>query len=602
MSSKKLFAFSLIILTLAITISAVSANENITSADDISKKTFTDISKIIEDASENDEIIINETYVSEGNEIKIKKAITIRGENNAVLDGNKTSPILSSTKGLVLKDLTIINSINGGIISSGSLTLINCTIKDNSGVDSIIKSIGKLNISDCVFENNNAKNVIYADSDLEIEHSKFINNPAEKVMLVELKTIVKNCEFTSNRNVLVTSVSGFDLKVCNSKFDKNKNGILIEEMYGDLTVDVCNFTRNTNYAIYTLTNSKISNTNFTENKYAFKSATPRGESYEIPQANTAIFENCLVKSNTAGGIITDNNLVIKNTLFDANHGAIISKNSDSGNTIKISNSRFENNWAEYAGSIKAQGSVVTVTGTTFKNNSKANIIITSVCAKTMEGEKYYNIAKITVNSNTYTRSANLDNELNPIEIAKVTAKKLTTTYLSGAKLQVKVINKLTKQPVKSSKLTLKVYTGKKYKNYEATTDKNGVARFSPSFLSVGSHKVEITSEFGLCKIPKTTTTVKVSKAKTIVKAPKLTAKYKKSKYFKISVKNKATKKASKNLVLKVKIDKKTYKIKTNTKGIAKFNTKILKYGKHKVTITSANANYYVQAKSSITIR
>ena len=106
----------------------------------------------------------------------------------------------------------------------------------------------------------------------------------------------------------------------------------------------------------------------------------------------------------------------------------------------------------------------------------------------------------------------------------------------------------------------------------------------------------------MCKIPKTTTTVKVSKAKTIVKAPKLTAKYKKSKYFKISVKNKATKKVAKNLVLKVKIDKKTYKIKTNTKGIAKFNTKILKYGKHKVTITSANVNYYVQAKSSITIR
>ncbi|MEE0941713.1 right-handed parallel beta-helix repeat-containing protein [Methanobrevibacter sp.] len=428
--------------------------------------------------------------MSEGNEIKIKKPITIRGENNTVLDWNKTSPILSSTKGLVLKDLTIINSFNGGITSSSSLTLINCTFKNSTGVDSIIKTTGKLNIIDCVFENNNAENLIYADSDLEIEHSKFINNPAEKVMLVEFNTIVKNCEFTSNQNVIATSVSGFDLKVCNSKFNKNKNGILIEEMSGELTVDVCNFTKNTNYAIYTLTNSKISNTNFTGNKYAFESATPRAESYEIPPANTAIFENCLVKSNTAGGIITDNNLVIKNTLFDANHGAIISKNSDSGNTIKISNSRFENNWAEYAGSIKAQGSVVTLTGTTFKNNSKANIIITSVCAKTMEGDKYYNIGKITVNSKTYTRSANLDNELKPIEIAKVTAKKLTTTYLSGAKLQIKVINKLTNQPIKSSKLTLKVYTSKKYKNYESATDKNGVARFSPSFLTVESIRLK----------------------------------------------------------------------------------------------------------------
>ena len=108
----------------------------------------------------------------------------------------------------------------------------------------------------------------------------------------------------------------------------------------------------------------------------------------------------------------------------------------------------------------------------------------------MEGEKYYNIAKITVNSKTYTRSANLDNELKPIEIAKVTAKKLTTTYLSGAKLQIKVINKLTNQPIKSSKLTLKVYTSKKYKNYESTTDKNGVARFSPSFLTVESIRLK----------------------------------------------------------------------------------------------------------------
>ena len=108
----------------------------------------------------------------------------------------------------------------------------------------------------------------------------------------------------------------------------------------------------------------------------------------------------------------------------------------------------------------------------------------------MEGDKYYNIGKITVNSKTYTRSANLDNELKPIEIAKVTAKKLTTTYLSGAKLQIKVINKLTNQPIKSSKLTLKVYTGKKYKNYEATTDKTGVARFSPSFLTVESIRLK----------------------------------------------------------------------------------------------------------------
>ena len=82
----------------------------------------------------------------------------------------------------------------------------------------------------------------------------------------------------------------------------------------------------------------------------------------------------------------------------------------------------------------------------------------------------------------------------------------------------------------------------------------------------------------------------------------MTNKYKKSKYFKVTVKNKATKKVVKNTYVKIKIDKKTYKIKTNSKGIAKFNTKKLKIGKHKVTITSANVNYQMSAKSTITIK
>ena len=58
----------------------------------------------------------------------------------------------------------------------------------------------------------------------------------------------------------------------------------------------------------------------------------------------------------------------------------------------------------------------------------------------------------------------------------------------------------------------------------------------------------------------------------------------------------------KNTYIKVKIDKKTHKVKTNSKGIAKINTKKLNYGKHKVTITSANTNYQMSAKSTITIK
>ena len=58
----------------------------------------------------------------------------------------------------------------------------------------------------------------------------------------------------------------------------------------------------------------------------------------------------------------------------------------------------------------------------------------------------------------------------------------------------------------------------------------------------------------------------------------------------------------KKVLLKIKIDKKIYKVKTNSKGIAKVNTKKLKVGKHKVSIASGNVNYAIKGKSVIKIK
>ena len=81
-------------------------------------------------------------------------------------------------------------------------------------------------------------------------------------------------------------------------------------------------------------------------------------------------------------------------------------------------------------------------------------------------------------------------------------------------------------------------------------------------------------------------------------------KYKKSSYFKIklwdrnntllkNVKLKVTVKSGKNV--------KTFNIKTNSKGIAQFNTRGLKVGKYTVNITSAEDNYTVSKTSKIFI-
>ena len=247
------------------------------------------------------------------------------------------------------------------------------------------------------------------------------------------------------------------------------------------------------------------------------------------------------------------------------------------------------------------GAKVTIKNTTLKGNGKASIILTSTIWG-IYGNTYYSIAKLTVNSKKKKKSVNLNDNLKEMEVAKLTTNKVKTSYNSGVTLNIKIINKFTKKPVKECDVTLKVFTGKKYKIYTIRTKNNGIAKFSASGLNVGSHKIEITTDYGECKVKKTTTSATITKSKTIVKAPKVTNKYKKSKNFKVTVKNKATKKAVKNTYVKIKIDKKTYKIKTNSKGIAKFNTKKLKIGKHKVVISSGNSNYIMSAKSTITIK
>ena len=99
---------------------------------------------------------------------------------------------------------------------------------------------------------------------------------------------------------------------------------------------------------------------------------------------------------------------------------------------------------------------------------------------------------------------------------------------------------------------------------------------------------------------------KLKPGKCIIKAPKVTAKHHKSKYFKITVKNKFTKKVMKKFKLKLKIftGKKSvdYIVKTNKKGIAKFNTKKLSRGTHKVLIKSKSKNYSINVKSKIIIK
>lgn len=111
---------------------------------------------------------------------------------------------------------------------------------------------------------------------------------------------------------------------------------------------------------------------------------------------------------------------------------------------------------------------------------------------------------------------------------------------------------------------------------------------APSKLLLASHK------FGsIDKLIKTQTTVTASK---LVKLQN------ESKTFDVTVKDKKTNKVIKNLKLKIKIGKNIYSVKTNSKGVAKFDTSPLNVGNYTATIYSDNIKYYVSAKGTIKIR
>ncbi len=96
---------------------------------------------------------------------------------------------------------------------------------------------------------------------------------------------------------------------------------------------------------------------------------------------------------------------------------------------------------------------------------------------------------------------------------------------------------------------------------------------------------------------------KLVKTPTIVNAPVVTCKVNASKYFKVTIKNKKTKKVIKGASIKIKLTTsnftKTYKIKTDSKGIAKINTQKLPVGSYNVVISTNNNKYLISTTKSI---
>lgn len=324
--------------------------------------------------------------------------------------------------------------------------------------------------------------------------------------------------------------------------------------------------------------------------------------------NQLVIQNCNFNNNIVnyvkgyvcggGAIYSDfNNNIILNSNFNAN---------------KVSGTYYNNLIYEYeggkGGAIFAEYGIK-CNGCTFINNEACEY---GAIYSTITGEGEILSGLVTIENTYFNNKAKTGATEIGVLWGKINLKSFSSgkykyffTNKNNCFFTIKIVNKYTNKPVKGLKIKIyaKDYDYGNIKTIKSKTNGKGKVHFFINFPRSGTNFIISLANTNK-KIVEFMSPIK--KISTKVSAPKITAEYKKKKYFKVKVKNKKTKKAIKGLKLRFKIftgkKYKIYIIKTNRHGVAKFNTKKLKVGKHKIVVYSRHYDYYIRKTSYITIK
>ena len=213
---KKILSILSIILILFLTFSAVQATDNETIVKD---KTFEAIQTTIDNANENDTILLEGTYSGSGNPIVIDKPVTIKSAGDDVkLDANSKSQVFQiHADNVILNNLGIVNGVfkdtsgityGGAINANGNnLNILNCNFTSSSARygGAVYCSGNGVSIVNCQFSKNSAEysgGAFELDGDYSyIDNCIFTDNVAYHVggdvALVGNNGILTNCQFNS---------------------------------------------------------------------------------------------------------------------------------------------------------------------------------------------------------------------------------------------------------------------------------------------------------------------------------------------------------------------------------------------------------------------
>ncbi len=192
---------------------------------------------------------------------------------------------------------------------------------------------------------------------------------------------------------------------------------------------------------------------------------------------------------------------------------------------------------------------------------------------------------------------------------KIQPSSVKTFQLNKGVWKVKVVDSQNK-PVSNIKVTLKVYTGSKFKTVSIVTNANGEASFNVKGLSKGTHKIVSSISHNGYSANPATSSIKIIKPKVLKFKVKKRENKKMGSLITFQILDKKTKRGVNGVKVKLMIytGKKYKAFILKSKKVGKFKgivgvfTNEFSVGKHKVVVKPISLKYSGSGKSTITIK
>ena len=562
---------------------------------------FSDIQKKINIAKPGETVYLNGTYYGFGMPIIINKPIKLVGMGEgAELKANTNTNIKQTAIYIneTASDVLIENlKISGGCDQWGGAinvwakrtTIDNCLFKDNSA-DGMYGYGGAIFlwaenclVNNCTFTNNHCTDyggAIYANS---------LNN--------KISNCIFKYNYVSNELMEIDDQEGW------------RGGGAIYSDCQSLIIDNCTFVENHaresfGGALRIAAACRVQNSIFKDNVAKSAKAIYCSEAILDFRSNTFSLQYKEDPNTLFGGITADelkNTNTFNKTRIDSSvkfsAGMIFDYGTSGSIYVTVDGGTIDNNNINVLGQSKAK--------IDFKNNviTVSNLPVGTYTLRvtTVPDDDHFSVSsdlRVTVKKST----------------AAIKASKITVAYKKGSQWTIKLADAKSNSPISNMKLTVKVYTGKKYKTVDVKTNSKGEASYQTRGLAKGSHKVVVSASDGRYNFNTLTSSIKVVK-QTVLKF-KLREKHDDNggSLRSFVVTNKKTKKGVNGVKIKVYIytgkKVKTYTLKTKKikgkkgtyNGAFGFSTNQFSAGKHKVVLKPVSIKYDGSITTSINIK